>query len=82
MVSNISRRKASALWYNVFLTKTLDKRPTKPYTIGQRGFAKISAVEGIHLSPEMVRDLREFDRKGLSAEERQSYISRKYGKVR
>jgi hypothetical protein len=75
----------SVLWYTSLMTKTLNKptkRPAKTYTIGQRGFAKISAVEGIHLSAEMVRDLREFDRKGLSAEERRTYIARKYGKSR
>ncbi len=67
------------------MSKTLSqptKRPSKAYAIGQRGFAKISAVEGIRLSPEMLLDLQEFDRKGLSAEERRAYIARKYGKVR
>lgn len=58
------------------------KCSSKAFTIGLRGFAKISAVEGIQLSPEMVRDLREFDRQGLSVEERRAYIARKYGKVR
>jgi hypothetical protein len=76
---------AFGLCYNLLMPKTLakpTKRPAKPYTIGQRAFAKISAVEGIHLSAEMERDLREFDRNGLSAEERRAYIAHKYGKVR
>ena len=42
--------------------------------------AKISAVEGIHLSREMKQDLRDFDRKGLSDHERGRAIARKYGR--
>lgn len=38
--------------------------------IGRAAFAAISAVEGIKLTPEMKRREREFDRKGLSPEER------------
>lgn len=38
--------------------------------IGRKAFAKISAVEGIRLTPEMKRRATEFDRKGLSPEER------------
>lgn len=51
------------------------------YTIGRHGFAKISAVEGIRITSEMAEDLREFDRKGLSGDERRRAISRKYGKA-
>jgi hypothetical protein len=39
-------------------------------TIGRKAFAKISAVEGVRLTPEMKRRAAEFDRKGLSPEER------------
>lgn len=39
-------------------------------TIGRRAFAKISAVEGIRLTREMKRRATEFDRRGLSPEER------------
>lgn len=74
--------KGLAPCYNFKMSKAPAKRVPKTYTIGLRGFAKISAVEGIQLSPEMVRDLREFDRQGLSVEERRAYIARKYGKVR
>jgi hypothetical protein len=49
------------------------------FTLGRGRFAKISAVEGIHLSGSMEKDLREFERKGLSAEERRKVISGKYG---
>ena len=58
------------------------KRTAKGYTIGRLGFAKISAVEGIRTTATMEEDFREFERKGLSADERRKVISRKYGKVR
>lgn len=58
------------------------KRPDRRYTIGGRGFAKISAVEGIRLTEAMDEDFREFDRQGLSAAERRKAIARKYGKAR
>jgi len=58
------------------------KRNAKGYTIGRAGFAKISAVEGIRLTPAMTADFREFERKGLSPEERRKAIARKYGKAR
>jgi hypothetical protein len=52
----------------------------KGFTIGRQGFAMISAVEGLHLSDEMKRDLQEFDRKRLPGDERRRAIIRKYGK--
>ena len=53
---------------------------TKGFTIGRGGFAAISAVEGIHLSAEMRRDLRILDREGVSRDERRRAIISKYGK--
>jgi hypothetical protein len=59
-------------------------KTTKPpmnsssYILGRSGFAKISAVEGIRPSRQMDKDFREFDRKGLSAEERRSELASKY----
>jgi len=50
------------------------------FTIGLADFARISAVEGLRLSAEMKRMLREFDRQNLSAEERRRRIVAKYGK--
>ena len=50
------------------------------FTIGLADFEKISAVEGLHLSAEMKTMFREFDRQGLSAEERRRRIVAKYGK--
>jgi hypothetical protein len=67
------------------MTKTLKpiKSPTaKGFTLGRRGFAKISAIEGIHLSPEMESKFREFDRDELPAGKRREAISRVFGKVR
>ena len=59
------------------MNKTLD---TKSFTLGRKGFAKISAVEGIHLSSEMERLFLDFDHKGLSAFERRQAIAREYGR--
>jgi hypothetical protein len=50
------------------------------FTIGLADFERISAVEGLHLSAEMKRMFREFDRQNLSAEERRRRIVAKYGK--
>lgn len=65
------------------MTKTLDTtRKATGYTLGRKGFAKISAVEGIRLSPEMEARFSDFDRKGLSAPERRQAIARDYGPKR
>jgi hypothetical protein len=50
------------------------------FVIGRHGFAKISAVEGLHLSDEMKQDFEALDRKGLSGEERRRVIIDKYGR--
>jgi hypothetical protein len=46
--------------------------------LGRERFAKISAVEGIELTPAMKRRVAEFDRRGLSGEERRRSIIRLY----
>ena len=51
------------------------------YTVGRRAFARISAVEGIRLTPEMDKALREFDEKRLSGDERRRAIARTFGKA-
>lgn len=56
------------------------RRPTSSVTIGRRGFAKISAIEGIKLSAEAEEDFREFDRLGLSPAARRRALLRKYGR--
>ena len=62
--------------------QSAEKQPTRDrdFTIGRRGFAKISAVEGLHLSDEMKQDFEALDRKGLSGEERRRVIIGKYGR--
>ena len=61
---------------------SLSKLASKGYVLGRSRFAKISAIEGIHMTAAMEADFREFERKGLSAEGRRRVIGRKYGKVR
>jgi hypothetical protein len=48
--------------------------------IGRQAFAAICAVEGIRLTPEMKRRTAEFDRLGLSGEERRRAIIRAHSK--
>jgi len=50
------------------------------FKIGRKSFAAISAIEGLHLTAEMERVFREFDRKGLSSTERRQAIIAKYCK--
>jgi hypothetical protein len=49
-------------------------------TLGRDRFAKISAIEGIELTPRMKQRVAEFDRLGLSAEQRRRSIIRAYSK--
>jgi hypothetical protein len=58
------------------------KRTAKGFTLGRQSFAKISEVEGIRMSRAMDAEFREFDRKGLTPEERRKAIAAKYGKDR
>jgi hypothetical protein len=60
------------------MAKTTKTPSSDTFTIGRTGFAKISAVEGIKLSPEAEQDFQEFDRRGLSAAERRRALARKY----
>jgi hypothetical protein len=46
--------------------------------LGRDRFARIAAVEGIELTPAMKRRAAEFDRRGLSGEERRRSIIRLY----
>jgi hypothetical protein len=58
------------------------KRPkakAKALTIGLAGFAKISAIEGLHLTREMKTTFRALKRKGASAQQRRAAIVKKYG---
>jgi hypothetical protein len=48
--------------------------------LGRERFAKISAVEGIELTAGMKKRVADFDRRGLSGEERRLAIIRAYRK--
>jgi hypothetical protein len=62
-------------------TKRAAPRPqTEGLTLGMEGFAWISAVEGIKLSPESLEMFAEFDRRGLSNDERRRFILEKHQK--
>lgn len=57
-----------------------DCTPIKGVTLGRDRFAKISAVEGIVVSPAGKRRAEEADRLGLSGAERRRRIERAYRK--
>lgn len=65
------------MWYHLIMA-TKAKAPPRRFTLGRKGFAKISAVEGIRLSRELEADFHEFDRNGLSNAERRRILARKY----
>jgi hypothetical protein len=52
------------------------------FVVGAAGFAKISAVEGIRLSPAMKKRAAEAASKGLTAEETRRAIIRSYRKAK
>lgn len=56
------------------------RAPQIRLTLGLAGFAKISAVEGVHLTADSRRMFEEFDRRGLSAEQRRQAIAAKHAK--
>ena len=75
----------SGPWYDSRMKKRGSqpnrRRSTSGVILGRERFAKISAVEGIELTPRMKQRAAEFDRRGLSAEERRRSIVRAYRKV-
>lgn len=56
------------------------RRKKAPLVLGLKVFENISAVEGIGLSDESKRMFAEFERRGLSAEERLAAIRAKHSK--
>jgi hypothetical protein len=66
----------SGLWYDSHMKKRASqpgrrrRSATSGVILGRQRFAKISAVEGIELSPAAEQRAAEFDRLGLSPEER------------
>jgi hypothetical protein len=60
-------------------TKSPSSRPhPQGLTLGLEGFAWISAVEGIKLSQESLEMFADFERRGLSCEERRRLILEKH----
>jgi hypothetical protein len=59
-----------------------DGRWRESFAVGRDSFKKISAVEGISTSRVAERTFREFDRRGLSADQRRDEIVSRYGKER
>ena len=55
---------------------------TGPFTLGRVGFARISAVEGIVLTPEMQATFADFDREGLTAEQKRRAIVLRFKSAR
>jgi hypothetical protein len=55
-------------------------RRSESFTLGRAGFEKISAVEGISYSADMIKTFRRLDKKGASPAERRKAIAAKYGR--
>jgi hypothetical protein len=55
-------------------------RRSEPFTLGRASFEKISAVEGISYSADMIKTFRRLDKKGASPAERRHAIAAKYGR--
>ena len=58
------------------------KKTESEFAIGRAAMEKISAVEGIVFPDEMKRQFDEYDRNGLSHDERERLIVQKYEKKR
>lgn len=55
---------------------------TGRFVIERKVFAKISEIEGLPITPTMLRDFEMFDAQQLSHAERRAAIAEKYGKIR
>jgi len=60
------------------LSSKVRKQPEAGVTLGMARFARISAVEGIQLSKTALREFREDDRQGATADQRRQRIIAKY----
>jgi type II restriction/modification system DNA methylase subunit YeeA len=56
-------------------------RPGEPYRVGRSTFEKISEVEGLQLSDSMKQQFAEFERRGLSKDERHREIEERFKQV-
>jgi hypothetical protein len=61
-------------------TRSTGKNSKTDFVLGQAGFAKISAVEGIRLKPAMKKRAADASNKGLSPDEYRRTIVRAYRK--
>jgi hypothetical protein len=70
------------MWYRHGMAPNKSPSPsnTDRFVLGRARFERISAVEGIKKSPESRRMFEEFDRKGLTPEQRRRAIFEKYAK--
>jgi len=59
-------------------TSRTARNKSRPLTLGLAAFAKISAIEGVRLSPESRKMFAEFERKGLSDQQRREAIMTKH----
>lgn len=57
-----------------------DGRWRESFTVGRDNLGKISAVEGIRVSRDVGATFREFDRRGLSADQRRAAIAKKFAR--
>lgn len=62
------------------MSKKTSRVHAKGFTLGRARFAKISAVEGIDLTGSVERELKQFDKAGLSAEARRKAVAAKFGR--
>lgn len=51
------------------------------FSLGRAEIAKISAIEGLHITSEMDADLRELDQKNLTDEQRRQKLFLKYARA-
>jgi hypothetical protein len=59
--------------------RSKSKTKAEQFILGEEAFAQISAVEGIVFTPEMDDMFRDFDRDGVSPEDRRRALIRRYG---
>ena len=64
------------------MNKTRRAAPKHAHVVGRKGFARISAVEGIRMTAAMEADFRGFEKLNLAPSERRRLLTAKYGKAR
>ena len=58
----------------------INRASSKGVVLGRAAAAKINAVEGVSLTPEMRQIFRSFDAQRLSADERRRRLIQRFGK--